>query len=75
MKKILILVAILILLSILSFVFYFNNTSGINPKTLAYYATLKEKLKEKGYASKLIVISAKRFKWHNVFQVKVASCI
>jgi uncharacterized protein YcbK (DUF882 family) len=64
--------AILILLSISSFVFYFNNTSSINHKTLAFYATLKEKLKQKGYAPKLIVVSAKRFKWHNVFQVKVA---
>ena len=71
MRKIAIAIIVIFFISILSFVFYFNNTSSINPKTLAYYATLKEKLKEKGYNPKLIVVSAKRFKWHNNFQVAV----
>lgn len=54
------------------FFFYFNNTKLVNPKTRAFYNDLKDTLKQKGYSSRLLVISTKRAKWHNDIQVKLS---
>ena len=51
------------------FFFYFNNTRLVDAKTRAFYSGLKDSLKQKGYKIKLLVISTKRIKWHNDFQV------
>jgi uncharacterized protein YcbK (DUF882 family) len=37
----------------------------MNPKTLEFYSQLKLELKKQGYNESVIVISAKRAKWHN----------
>jgi uncharacterized protein YcbK (DUF882 family) len=62
----------LLILAILFFVvffFYLNNTNLANPKTTFFYNELKKSLKQHGYSTHLVVISAKRFKWHNELQV------
>jgi len=51
------------------FICYLNNTKLVNPKTLSFYNELKKVLKQNGYSTHLIVISTKRFKWHNKLQV------
>ena len=52
------------------FFFYFNNTRLVNPKTTAFYKTLKDTLKQRDFSANLLVVSTKRFKWHNDIQVK-----
>ncbi|MFM7328618.1 MAG: hypothetical protein ACKO3B_07785 [Bacteroidota bacterium] len=47
------------------FLFYFNNTALVHPKTTRYYNKLKSELHRKGYADRLLVISTKRMPWHN----------
>jgi uncharacterized protein YcbK (DUF882 family) len=61
-----------LILSIAIFFLYFNNTSLVNDTTVSYYRQLKVELKENGLKSKLLVVSTKRFKWHNWLQVKLA---
>ena len=70
MKRILKLISALLLISAASFFLYFNNTKGVNKKTLAFYNQLKDTLKKRGFFSRTIVVSTKRFKWHNDFQVR-----
>jgi uncharacterized protein YcbK (DUF882 family) len=63
---------ILLVLEALFFVVFFtylNNTKLVNPKTTTYYNELKKVLKQTGYSNNLIIISTKRFKWHNELQV------
>jgi uncharacterized protein YcbK (DUF882 family) len=69
-KKFFKLLFIIIAIATGLFFFYFNNTKLVNPKTSAFYNDLKETLKQNGYATRLLVISTKRVKWHNDFQVK-----
>ncbi len=52
------------------FFFYFNNTKLVDAKTRAFYSGLKDSLKQRGFQTKLLVISTKRVKWHNDIQVK-----
>jgi uncharacterized protein YcbK (DUF882 family) len=52
------------------FFFYFNNTSLVHSKVSTFYTTLKDSLSQKEYKPSLLVISTKRVKWHNDFQVK-----
>jgi uncharacterized protein YcbK (DUF882 family) len=47
------------------FFIYSNSLSGVNPRTLAFYNQLKSSLEEKGFSPNLLVISARRSKWHN----------
>ena len=54
------------------FFFYFNNTKLVNPNTKIFYNDLKDTLRQKGYPTRLLVISTKRFKWHNDIQVKLS---
>ena len=58
------------LIFILIFLLYCNNLSLANKKAIAYYKELKTALKDHGYESNLLVISTKRFSFHNVIQVK-----
>ncbi len=60
----------MLLLSAGLFFFYFNNTRLVNPKTTAFYNTLKDTLIQRGFSTNLLIISTKRFKWHNNIQVK-----
>ena len=55
---------------ILLFIFYFNNLSLANKQTVSVYKELKIALKAKGYKPSLLVISTKRFSFHNKVQVK-----
>ena len=52
------------------FFFYFNNTRLVNPTTQKFYTQLKDTLQQRGFSTKLLVISTKRAKWHNDIQVK-----
>ena len=56
--------------SILLFFLYFNNLSLVNRPTVSFYKELKTVLKKKGYKARLLVISTKRFSFHNKIQVK-----
>ena len=64
--------AIVLLLSIAIFFLYFNNTRLTNSKTVQFYHQLKDTLIARGYKSSLLVISTKRFKWHNAIQEKLS---
>jgi uncharacterized protein YcbK (DUF882 family) len=66
--------SLFILLIILAAVFflYANNTKPVNKETVKFYGNLKTKLKEKGYSQNLVIISTKRFKWHNDLQIKLS---
>ena len=57
-----------VLISVLFFC-YLNNLRLVNPKITSFYNELKIVLKQHGYSTHLIVISTKRFKWHNELQV------
>ena len=48
---------ILILLAILIFFLYFNNTRLVSKKTVSFYIQLKDSLRSKGYNARLLVIS------------------
>lgn len=63
---------ILLLAFILIFYFYFNNTNLVDAKTVSFYNSLKDSLRSKGYSPKLLVISTKRFKFHNDILVKIS---
>ena len=69
-KKIFRFLLVIIAITAGLFFFYFNNTKLANPKTTAFYNDLKNILKQKGYSTRLLVISTKRSKWHNDIQVK-----
>ena len=58
------------IVSVLVFLFYFNNLSAVDSKTVSYYKVLKTTLRDRGYNSNLLVISTKRFAFHNNIQVK-----
>jgi len=60
----------LFLLCILIFFLYCNNLALANNETVSYYSELKKAIKEKGYKPRLLVISTKRFAFHNNIQVK-----
>lgn len=62
----------LFITSILVFFLYFNNTKLVNATTVSFYSQLKNSLKSKGFTPKLLVVSTKRFKFHNNLQVKLA---
>ncbi len=69
-KKIFKLLLIIIAIAGGLFFFYLNNTKLVNPKTRAFYNDLKDTLRQNSYSTRLLVISTKRAKWHNDFQVK-----
>ncbi len=69
-KKILKFFLILIFICAGIFFLYFNNTKRVNPKVTAFYNALKNTLTQRGFSTNIIVISTKRFKWHNDIQVK-----
>jgi uncharacterized protein YcbK (DUF882 family) len=69
MKKMIRYVLALLLVLLLIFFCYCNNLSLANKKTAAFYSGLRKKLSEKGYRPRLLVISTRRFTWHNQLQV------
>lgn len=69
-RKILKFFIAIILITAGLFFFYFNNTRLVNVKTRTFYTELKDTLKQRGFSTKLLVISTKRVKWHNDIQVK-----
>ncbi len=69
-KKILKYLLILIIICSGIFLLYFNNTRRVNPKTTAFYNALKDTLRQRDFSVNLLVISTKRFKWHNDIQAK-----
>ncbi|MCX6317993.1 MAG: DUF882 domain-containing protein [Bacteroidetes bacterium] len=69
-KKILTTLLLAIAIAAGLFFFYFNNLRLVNPKTRECYNALKDSLRSRGYATRLLVISTKRYKWHNDLQVK-----
>ena len=70
MKRFLRILAAINLVAIAVFFLYCNNTSLANNKTVAFYNQLKNTLRKRGYKSRLLVISTKRFGWHNYIQTK-----
>lgn len=61
-----------LILLLLSFLLYFNNTSLVSAQTVSFYNQLKDSLRAKNYSPRLLVISTKRFKFHNKVQEKYA---
>jgi uncharacterized protein YcbK (DUF882 family) len=70
MKWIIRIFVFLFVVTILLFFLYFNNLSLANKQTVSFYKELKTVLKKKGYKPSLLVISTKRFSFHNKVQVK-----
>jgi len=62
----------LFILAMLLFVVYSNNLLLVNKKTISFYKQLKKELKDHGYKPRLLVISTKRFPFHNDIQVKIS---
>lgn len=71
-KRFFLTIAILIVILVATFVLYCNNLSGVDPITIGYYNECKVLLQQKGYTPNLLVVSAKRFKWHNAIQVRTS---
>jgi uncharacterized protein YcbK (DUF882 family) len=69
MKRLLRILVGLFFLVILIFLFYCNNLALANKETVSYYKELKRILRDKGYKSRLLVISTKRLGFHNKIQV------
>jgi uncharacterized protein YcbK (DUF882 family) len=70
MKRFIKIITVIILVATAVFFLYCNNTALANKKTLAFYNELKDSLQSKGYKASLLVISTKRFGWHNYIQRK-----
>jgi uncharacterized protein YcbK (DUF882 family) len=70
MKWIIRIFVFLFIVCIFSFFLYFNNLALANKQTVSFYKELKSALKVKGYNPRLLVISTKRFSFHNKVQVK-----
>lgn len=69
MKKFLKIFACLLLLGTLVFLLYCNNTRLVDKRTVACYNRLKDTLRQLHYSDDLLVVSTKRFQWHNQLQV------
>ena len=72
MKRLFRIIIGLVFLCILIFFLYCNNLSLANKETVSYYRELKKILKDRGYKPRLLVISTKRFVFHNDIQVKLS---
>ncbi len=64
-RFLLLIILIIIIAFIILFFGYFNNLKGVHPTTISYYNELQSTLVEDGYSNALVVMSAKRNKWHN----------
>ena len=69
MKRLLRILISLFILVMLIFLFYCNNLALANKEAVSYYKELKRILRDKGYKSRLLVISTKRLGFHNKMQV------
>ena len=69
MRRLNITLDVILGLVLLLFFLYFNNTRLVNSKTLSFYNELKDSLRSGGLSPNLVVISTKRFKFHNDIQV------
>jgi len=69
MKRLLQILIGLFILVLFIFFFYCNNLALANKETVSYYKELKKILRDKGYKPGLLVISTKRFGFHNKIQV------
>jgi|SRR5687767_4010541 len=56
--------SILILLVAWYFI-YIRSLWGVNPKTITYYKELKVEMRKQGYKPRFIILSGKRWPWHN----------
>ena len=71
MKALIKAIILIVVITIIVFFSYFNNTRLINPVTVRYYEELKQTLTQRGYKDQLLVICTKRNKWINEILVKV----
>ncbi len=69
-KKILKIFLIIMFIIVGVFFLYFNNIRNVNQQTVSFYRQLKDSLRSQGFSTRLLVISGKRYKWHNDIQVK-----
>jgi uncharacterized protein YcbK (DUF882 family) len=72
MKRVLNILALLVVLLAAVFFLYCNNTGLANPKTVAFYYQLKDTLRSRGYSGRLLVVSTRRLNIHNQIQVRYA---
>ena len=70
MKRVFRIFVFIFVLAVLIFLLYCNNLGLANKETVSYYHTLKKVLKDKGYKARLLVVSTKRFSFHNTILVK-----
>ena len=70
MRKFIQIITIILVLFVFTFLLYFNNTSLVNSTTVAFYNQLKDSLRSRGFFPRFLVISTKRFKFHNDIQIK-----
>lgn len=64
-KVFLILVSVLILISTAWYFIYIRSLWGVNPVTINYYNELKVEMRNRGYKPRFIILSGKRWHWHN----------
>jgi uncharacterized protein YcbK (DUF882 family) len=69
-KKVLRVLFFILLLASAVFFFYCNNIKLVDVKTQSFYNSLKKSLKQRGFTTQLLVISAWRASWHNAIQAK-----
>jgi uncharacterized protein YcbK (DUF882 family) len=72
MKKLFLFFPFLILTVALIFILYCNNLSLVKKEAVTYYKDLRKALKAKRYDPNLLVISTKRFSFHNKIQIKLS---
>lgn len=64
--------SVVLLLALLVFFGYCNNTALADTRSLRFYERLKDTLAALGYNNRLLVISTRRLGWHNRWQVRHA---
>lgn len=69
-KKIVTFLLYIIIICIAVFFLYCNNIKLADTTTAAFYNELKDTLTKRGLSTNLLLISTKRFKRHNYFQVR-----
>ncbi len=69
-KRIIRIFAAIVLIAAAIFFLYCNNVRLVDSKVRTFYSQLLDTLSERKFGTNLLIISTKRFKWHNDIQVK-----
>lgn len=70
MKQALKIILTVVFIAAVLFLSYFNNIKLVDAQASDFYRQLGRELKKSGYSNSLLVISTRRFKFHNDLQVR-----